>query len=209
VPPDDARDTTGAVHVPLTGSGSVEAVPGRGVLVHEYTRFVWGTTRVLVLLTACYYLLPAESPWQDSVAGSRWAASLLSLCGGILVLRNQLRSARTVRSVRARAEAVLTALYLLVLVFAVTYDRMARSEPDQFSGIHNQTDALYFTLTITSTVGFGDITPVGTAARAVVTLHMLVNLIYVGLALRVLATFSTPSTASGRPPAQGWDVADH
>jgi len=192
----------------VTGSASVDGVPAPGVLAREFTRFLWRTTGVLVLLTACYYLLPAESPWHDSVAGSRWAASFLSLCGGVLVMRNQLRTARTERSVRARAEAVLTALYLLVLVFAVTYDRMARSEPDQFSGIHNQTDALYFTVTIISTVGFGDITAVGTAARAVVTLHMLVNLIYVGMALRVLATFSTPPPAPGRPPAQVRDVAD-
>lgn len=160
-------------------------------LAHEVTEFFWRTSLTLILLTACYYLLPAEGPFHDAVAGTRWGASLIAFAGFVLVVRFQLRIARTKRTVRARAEAMLTALYALILIFAVTYNQIAMHAPGQIDGIHNQTDALYFTVTIISTVGFGDINAVGTAARAVATGQMLINLIYIGTALRVLTTLST------------------
>jgi voltage-gated potassium channel len=209
VPPGDARPEAGAEHPPVAVPATPDGWPGRSVVAQEITSFLWRSSLVLVLLTACYYLLPAGSPWSGAVPGARWATSLLSLFGAAVIMRYQLRSARSTRSIRARAEAVLTALYLLILFFAVVYDRLARAAPDQFAGIHNQTDALYFTVTITATVGFGDISAVGTAARAIVTLHMLVNLVYVGLALRVLTTFSKPSGGTAGPAASPATAPEH
>src|SRR4051812_46576097 len=117
----------------MTGSTSRERLPAPKQVAHQFATFLWRTSLVLVLLTVCYYLLPAQAFWQSFPAGGRWAASVLSFGGATLVMRHQLRNARTERSVRARAEAVLTALYLLVLVFAITYDRIAQSQPAQFS----------------------------------------------------------------------------
>ncbi|WP_407342614.1 potassium channel family protein [Pengzhenrongella phosphoraccumulans] len=99
----------------------------------------------------------------------------------------QLKARRNRRTVWTRAEGLLTALYLLILVFAIVYDRMAELSPDQFTGISSRADALYFTVTIVSTVGFGDIHATSTAARLLVTVQMLINLVYVGTALRVLS----------------------
>jgi hypothetical protein len=50
-------------------------------------------------------------------------------------------------------------------------------------------------VTIVATVGFGDIHAQGTAARLLVTVHMLFNLVYLGTALRLL------TGAQGQPPA--------
>ena len=49
-----------------------------------------------------------------------------------------------------------------------------------------RTDALYFTLTIFSTVGFGDIHATSQTARAVVMAQLVLNLILYGLGLRML-----------------------
>jgi hypothetical protein len=48
-------------------------------------------------------------------------------------------------------------------------------------------DAVYFTVTTLSTVGFGDVHAVGQAARLVVTGQILVNLAFLGIVVRVLA----------------------
>lgn len=49
-----------------------------------------------------------------------------------------------------------------------------------------RSDALYFTMTVFSTVGFGDITPVSEPARLLITGQMAVDLVLIGVAARVL-----------------------
>jgi hypothetical protein len=48
--------------------------------------------------------------------------------------------------------------------------------------------ALYFTMTVFATVGFGDIAPVTPAARAVVLGQMVGNLVVLGLLLRLVTS---------------------
>ncbi|MFJ5776245.1 potassium channel family protein [Streptomyces sp. NPDC093094] len=50
----------------------------------------------------------------------------------------------------------------------------------------SHSDALYFTVTVFSTVGFGDITAKTEAARLVVTAQMLADLVIPGLAVKVV-----------------------
>ena len=47
-------------------------------------------------------------------------------------------------------------------------------------------DAMYFTVTVFSTVGFGDITAKSDLARTLVTVQMLVNLVVIGLVAKVI-----------------------
>jgi voltage-gated potassium channel len=48
-----------------------------------------------------------------------------------------------------------------------------------------RTDALYFTVTVFATVGFGDITAASQSARALVTAQMILDLIVLGAVIRV------------------------
>lgn len=50
----------------------------------------------------------------------------------------------------------------------------------------SRSDALYFTITIFSTVGFGDIAPQGEATRLVVAVQMLLDLLVLGLGIQVI-----------------------
>ncbi|MFS0701894.1 potassium channel family protein [Cellulomonas sp. 179-A 4D5 NHS] len=176
-------------------------------LARQVVAFLRRTSVTLVLLTACYYLLPADGPFHDAATGARWAGSGLALVGFVLLVRRSLRAARADRSVLVRAEAVLTVLYVLVLVFAVTYNAIALRAPGQFDGLENPTDALYFTVTVIATVGFGDITAVGTGARVAVTVQMLVNLVYIGTALRVLTSLGTAHGPDGTAQGPGSEPA--
>jgi hypothetical protein len=48
-----------------------------------------------------------------------------------------------------------------------------------------RTDALYFTVTVFTTVGFGDIVATTQVARLVVTVQMILDLVVLGLGVRV------------------------
>ena len=48
-----------------------------------------------------------------------------------------------------------------------------------------RTDSLYFTVTVFATVGFGDITATSQTGRLLVTAQMILDLIVLGLGIRV------------------------
>ena len=56
-------------------------------------------------------------------------------------------------------EALAAAIPLFLLVFAAAYVKLDSTQAQAFSEPLSRTDALYFTITVFSTVGFGDITP--------------------------------------------------
>ena len=69
-------------------------------------------------------------------------------------------------------EFAIVAPVFFLLLFASTYFTLSDREPTTFSETLSRTDALYFTMTVLSTVGFGDIapqTPVGQVLAAALT----------------------------------------
>jgi hypothetical protein len=151
----------------------------------QVMQFFLRTTSMVVLLSCAYYLWPTRSPASDGSSAARLAAALLAALLVGLVLRAQLRALRRDPRLLRAVEALLAAFYLLVVVFASVHYGIA-TRTDQFVGLETKTDGLYFTVTIVSTVGFGDVHAVGTAARALVTAQMLFSMIYIGTVIRVL-----------------------
>ena len=150
---------------------------------------LWHTTVVLVLLTVGYFLLPLQRPWADPSSAGRLTGTVLAW--GLLLVFFRVASRRSQDRQPpeyVRVQRLLTALYLLVLGFALLYAITVSLAPDQFSGLADRSDALYFSVTTTATVGYGDITAVQTPARMMVTVQMLFNLIYIGTALRILSS---------------------
>jgi Ion channel len=74
------------------------------------------------------------------------------------------------------------------LLFAWAYFTMANASVASFN-THplTRTDSLYFTVTVFSTVGFGDIVAIDQTARVVVTVQMLLDLLFLGLVVRSFA----------------------
>jgi len=64
---------------------------------------------------------------------------------------------------------------------------LAALAPASFGEHLTHTDGLYFTITVAATVGFGDITAKTETARLVVTGQMIADLIYLGVAIKVIA----------------------
>ena len=81
-------------------------------------------------------------------------------------------------------EALATSIPLFLLLFASTYVVMDTISASNFSEPLTRTDALYFTVTVFSTVGFGDITAKTEAARLVVTGQMIADLVIIEVAVK-------------------------
>jgi hypothetical protein len=64
---------------------------------------------------------------------------------------------------------------------------MARADPAAFGGELSRTEALYFSITMLSTVGFGDITPKTDPARAVIMIQMVADLVLVGAIVKLIS----------------------
>ena len=138
------------------------------------------TATVLVVL---YYTVP--------VSGAMDASAVALLLGGLLlfavVITWQIRAILVSSYPGLRAvEALAFAIPLFLLLFALAYFKMADLQAQAFSEPLNRTDALYFTITVFSTVGFGDITPVTQPARVATMVQMLGDLVVVGLVLQVM-----------------------
>jgi hypothetical protein len=87
-----------------------------------------------------------------------------------------------------RVRALVLLLVLTVLFFAWCDDSVARL-PGQFYDLHTKTDALYFTVSTVSTVGFGDVHAAGQLARAAVTIQIVFNLVFLGAAITMISGF--------------------
>ena len=73
-----------------------------------------------------------------------------------------------------------------MLLFASTYVVMSTISAGNFGGRLTHTDGLYFTVTVLSTVGFGDIQAKTEAARLVVTGQMIADLVILAVAVKII-----------------------
>jgi voltage-gated potassium channel len=63
---------------------------------------------------------------------------------------------------------------------------MSQSDASTFTSELSRTDSLYFTVTVFSTVGFGDISAPTEPARLVVSAQMMLDLVILGIGVRVI-----------------------
>ncbi|WP_200953244.1 potassium channel family protein [Agromyces sp. Root81] len=137
-----------------------------------------------VMLVALYFLAPLT--WIDGVPISvvLVLAPLVLVAASWWQIRAILRSPQPGRR-GIVALAVIVPLYLLL--FAATYFLMARDDPASFSTDPlSRVDTLYFTVTVFSTVGFGDISPASESARVLAMIQMILNLVVLGAGVRLL-----------------------
>ena len=149
-------------------------------------RVAWTVLRVagsVAVLVALYYLLPldhASAPAAITILVIGLAAFIALVAFQVrLIIRSPFPGLRA-------AEAMATSAPLFLLLFAGTYVVLAELSASSFGGHLSHTDGLYFTVTVFSTVGFGDITAKTETARLLVTGQMIADLIILGLAVKVI-----------------------
>ena len=136
------------------------------------------------VLVALYYLMPLD--FDDS-----GTSEFFKLTVGVLVFVGlmtwQLRAITKSGTPGLRAlQALFVALPLFLVLFATTYYAMSQADAADFTAPLSRTDALYFTVTIFSTVGFGDISARAESARLVVTAQMILDLIILGVGAKII-----------------------
>ena len=145
----------------------------------------WAALRALltaIVLMVLYYVLPYQS-FNDHTAPRILVGLLVFFCIAIWQVRT-IAGSRYPGVQAAQALGLILPLYLVV--FASTYYVLERTSAANFTQPLTKTDALYFTVTVFSTVGFGDITPRSDPARIVTMVQMLGDLAVLGLGVRVL-----------------------
>ena len=138
-----------------------------------------------MLLTAAYYLAPFEGTGGDNFALHLVLSVLVLIAAVAYTLVSVLRADFPV--IRA-AEGIAILIVIMLLAFASTYSVMSRTEPTSFSEALDHTGALYFAVTTSTTVGFGDITPSTGPARVAVMVQMLANVLLIGVGIRLLVS---------------------
>jgi hypothetical protein len=134
-------------------------------------------------LLAVYYAIPVK----DLSGASVVLTLVVCLLGFLALVGWQVQAIMSANFPALRAvEAVGAAGPLLIIVFAFVYESVSRTDPAAFSEPLNRTGALYFTVTVLSTVGFGDIVPRSDGARLLVSAQMILDLLLIGVVLRLL-----------------------
>jgi len=151
----------------------------RRLIVRAVLRSLLSATVLVVL----YYLLPLDRPLSADTA-ARLLIGLLVFAGIMVWQVRKIARARYPGVQAVEALGLIVPLYLLL--FASTYFLMERASAAAFTQPLTRTDALYFTVTVFSTVGFGDISPKAEAARVVLIVQMLGDLAILGAGIRVL-----------------------
>jgi len=135
------------------------------------------------VLVVLYYVLPLDRGW-DSDTALRLLIGLL-VFAGVMVWQVRTIAGSRYPGLRA-AEALALVLPFFLLLFSSAYFVMERASAASLTEPLTRTDALYFTVTVFTTVGFGDIAAKSETARIVLIVQMLADLAVLGAGVRVL-----------------------
>jgi hypothetical protein len=164
----------------------------------------------VLVLVALYYVVPLQD-----LKGVHLGVSLtlgMGLLAVVIVAQVRAITASRYPAVRAVEALALTAP-LFLLMYASAYIILAQDSAANFSTHQlSRTDALYFTVTVFSTVGFGDITAASQSARVIVTLQMVLDLVIIGLgvqAFRAAVSMGRQRSGAGSPDEPPQDPPSH
>jgi len=147
----------------------------------------------LALVLVAYFCWPVKTHLTTEQVLLRLIPTVLAVGGIAFLVAREVRGVVTKRDMRPVHLVLL--LELVVIVFSLTYFLIARNEPTQFVGLETRLDALYFTVTTTATVGFGDIHAEGQLARGLVTAQMAFNVAFIAVVAGLFRTRFTERRA--------------
>ena len=171
----------------------------------DYTKAIAGTVVRLFLGALLIVVMLTLVP---STPDGRMAAPFVvaAIGTGIYILESRRQLRRIMHSrfpglMAAESLILLAAMFLAV--FAMIYVSLSLADIEAFTEPLDAFTSYYFALTVLATVGFGDITPVTTVARAVTMVQMALDLVFVALLIRVVSSAARKSLQRRSPQAAG------
>jgi hypothetical protein len=152
----------------------------------------------LAFLLAALYLLPF-----NHLSSGRSVVRLgvvIALVAAVFIVEVRRITQAELPELRA-VEALGIVIGVFLVGFSIIYLSMSRNNVLTFTQPLDPTRALYFTISVFSTVGFGDITPRTDPARLIVAAQMLLDLAIIGVAVRMIFTVArsriAPAASAG------------
>lgn len=138
---------------------------------------------IVILIVVAFFTLPFDRP--------RGAGPIAGLVIGLIlvatILTLQIRATMRSPYPGMRAfEALASSGPLFLVLFASAHYLIEHHATHSYSQTMTRLDALYFTFTVFTTVGFGDIAPVSELARTVTMLQMVADVLVIFVVARVL-----------------------
>jgi voltage-gated potassium channel len=161
------------------------------LIVQYVFRTIFGVAVILVVL----FLVPDDLEFNAVVP--------YVVFGGVAVFfvwffARQLRDVRHSHFPFLRAiEGLILTGMLYLAAFSGIYVMISGSDPQSFNQPLDHFTALYYAMVVFSTVGFGEIAPIDVTARSISMLQMVLNLVFLGVALKVLFNAAQRSQAIG------------
>lgn len=155
-----------------------------------------GATVVLawVLIIGAFCLLPIGH--ESGLRAVLRLGADVALVGVVFAWQIRRISVAELPELRA-IEALGIVVVVFLVAFSAIYLAMSHQSASTFSQPLDHVQALYFAVTIFSTVGFGDITPKTDVARVVVSAQMLLDLVIIGAVVRLLFNAARSRIAPG------------
>jgi voltage-gated potassium channel len=140
---------------------------------------------ILAAVVAVYFVTPISRDLQRN--------TLVRILVAILILA--LMAAGVVRQLRRhlddtdrRVDGLIVSITVVMAVFSLSFFTLEQRDPGQFVEMDTRLDALYFTVATAASVGYGDVHAAGQAARALVLVQMVFNVIFIGTAVALLSS---------------------
>ena len=156
------------------------------------------TVITVVVLVAGYHLIPFDR-------GETWQIGVVALVALVLLLAGaafELRAVTVAEYPTLRAIQSLTvSLVVVLLAFASIYMILSNGDSGAFDEVLDHTGAAYFSLTTLTTIGYGDIVPVSQAARNVVMLQMVIDVLIIGVYVKLVTTTVRQRLAEAPAPS--------
>jgi voltage-gated potassium channel len=137
-----------------------------------------------VAAAVCLYFAVPLSTTTDRTALLRVVLCVVAI--GLLAALVMWQMRLELEDADHRVDGLLMALVVSILGFALTFYLLGTRDPGQVAGLHTRLDSLYFTMSTTMTIGYGDVHATGQAARALTMVQMLFNVVVIATAAATL-----------------------
>ena len=133
-----------------------------------------------------YYFVPVAN--EDHPIW-RWSLFIVGLAVlSLLIVWQLMKQLAAGPDPGVRIRSLITLLYPVIALFALTYYIIQTIDPAQFDGLKSRTDALYYTVVTLGTVGYGDVHAAGQLARVITMIQVAFDLIVIGALIAVATT---------------------
>jgi voltage-gated potassium channel len=160
--------------------------PSRAGADRDLYRFVLAQLALPAFVLVAYFALPVYEDGRGAGAPYRIVVFVGGLVGVSALFVHQTRMSSRDEPLNSQMRWLLTAVWITIAFFSIVYLVLARTGTTEIVGLRTKIDALYFTVTVLTSVGFGDIHAVGQTARVVVTIQMVFDVLFVAAAVTAL-----------------------